>query len=78
MDDDSSFKDGPFNDAKERQGMRSAAVKSHKSWRVAKPILDLVDLWPILWKVLAAVLAFIVWWNNGGSEWVYSFPGGTP
>lgn len=76
--EDKSFKDGPFDDAEERQGMRSGNVKAHKTWKVAKPALDLIELWPILWKVLGAILAFIIWWENGGSKWFHSFPGGTP
>lgn len=78
-DEDKSLNPGPFDDADERQGMRSGIIKAHKTWKVAKPALDLIELWPILWKVLGGITLFLVWWNKGGgSELFHSLFGGTP
>ncbi len=58
--DDDSLRDEPFDDARERQGMRAARIKSDKMWIIVGPIYAVFENW----KALGIVGVIIIWINR--------------
>ncbi len=79
MEDDLSTRDEAPNTPEQFKFIWSGAAKAHKGWPLVKRLLELIDLWPILWKVIAGIVVFLVWVNRDGVlAFIQSLPGGGP